>query len=96
MRSGAKQTLLQILAEAVVDGQRDDQRGNSSGHAQYRNSGDHSNHRLAPLGSKIAGGDEQLKAHGDIIMNVQGRFRRTGCEKGTIGLSDNGFRSEVN
>ncbi len=63
VRSGAEQTFLQILAKSIVDGERNDQRGDAGGNSQHGDGGDDSDDRLAALGAKIAGGDEKLKAH---------------------------------
>ena len=60
---GAQQALLQILAESVVDGQRDDERSHAGGHANHRNRGNHADDGLAALGPQVAAGNEKLELH---------------------------------
>jgi hypothetical protein len=58
-----QQSRLQVLAKAVVDGQRDDQRRHSRGHSKDGNTRDDADERLAAFGPKIAGCDEEFEAH---------------------------------
>ena len=51
VRGRAEQTLLQVLAEAVIDRKRNDQRGYASGHSEDGDRGDHANERLPALGA---------------------------------------------
>ena len=67
VRGGAEEAFLQVLAESIVDGQGDDERGDSGGDADDGDRSDDSDDRLAALGAKIAGGDEELEAHQGII-----------------------------
>jgi hypothetical protein len=61
--SRTEQTVLQVLAEAVVDGQSDDEGGYSGGHTQDRNAGDDADDSLAALGAQVAGRDEEFEFH---------------------------------
>ena len=58
VRGRAEQTLLQVLAEAVVDGERDNEGGDSRGHSQYGNCGDHTDEGLTAFGAQVTGGYE--------------------------------------
>ena len=65
VRSGSDEALLQVLAKAVVDGQRDDERSHARGYSDDRNAGDDADERLAALGAQVAGRDEEFKAHAE-------------------------------
>ena len=63
MRSRTEQTLLKILAETVVDGQRDDERSHAGRNSGNRNAGDHTDKGLAALGTQVARRNEEFKFH---------------------------------
>jgi hypothetical protein len=63
VRCGSDEAFLQVLAKAVVDGERDDERGYACGHSDYRDAGDDADKGLAALGAKVAGRDEEFEAH---------------------------------
>jgi hypothetical protein len=63
MGGRTQQPVLQVPAHAVGDGQGNDQRGYTRGHAGNRNNGDDTHHRLAALGPQVPYGDKELEAH---------------------------------
>src|SRR5208282_1526484 len=63
VRGRTQQPRLQILPEAVVDGQRDDQRSHPRRHSQDGDPSDDADERLAALGAKITSCDEKFEAH---------------------------------
>src|SRR4029077_2410875 len=64
----SEQALLQVLAESVVDGQRDDERCHARSHSDDGDGCDHADDSLPPLGAEIAGGDEEFKGHLSIVL----------------------------
>ncbi len=65
VRSGSDEALLQVLAKAVVDGQRDDERSHARRYSDNRDAGDDADESLAALGAQVAGRDEEFKAHAE-------------------------------
>jgi hypothetical protein len=63
MRSRPQQPLLQILAESVVNGERDNEGRNPGCNSGNGDPGDDPNERLPPLGSQISGCNEEFEAH---------------------------------
>src|SRR5439155_12151478 len=63
VRCGAEKALLQVLAESVVDGEGDDQRGDSGSDSRDRDAGDDADERLTPFGAQVASRDEEFEAH---------------------------------
>ena len=63
VRGRAQQPVLQVLAEAVVDGQRDDERGHACSYSDDGDDGDDADDGLAPFGSQITRCYEELKLH---------------------------------
>ena len=63
MRSRTEKTILQILAESIIDGKSNDQRRNSGGDSSDRNAGNHANHGLPPLGAQIASSNKKFEGH---------------------------------
>jgi len=61
--SGADETLLQVLAETVVDGEGDDEGGDAGGDADHGDRGDDADEGLAAFGAQVASGDEEFEAH---------------------------------
>jgi hypothetical protein len=61
--AGAEETVLNVEAHAVGDGEGDDERGDSGGDAGHGDGSDHADHGLAALGAEIAGGKKELEAH---------------------------------
>ena len=64
VRSRAQQPVLQVLAKAVVDGQRDDERGDARRHSDDGDDGDDADDGLPPLGPQIARRYEEFELHG--------------------------------
>ena len=62
--SRPEQAVLQVLAKAVVDSQRNDERSHARSDAQNGNDRDQADNGLAPFGTEVAGGDEEFEAHG--------------------------------
>ena len=58
-----EQPVLQVLAKAVIDGQRDDEGGDAGRDSNNRNDGDDADNGLATLGSEISRGNEKFKLH---------------------------------
>jgi hypothetical protein len=58
--------LLQILPEAVIDGQRHDQRSDARCDTDNGNAGDDPDKGLPPFGAQVASRDEEFKAHGKL------------------------------
>ena len=63
MSRRAQQPVLQIAAHAVGDGEGNDQRSYTGGHAGDGDDRDDAHDRLAALGPQIAHGDKKLEAH---------------------------------
>ena len=59
----AEQTPLEVLPHAVGDGQGDDERSHTRGHAGDGDDGDHAHNGLPPLGLQIPGCYVQLESH---------------------------------
>ena len=82
MRGRAQQPVLQVLAESVVDGERDDQRRHSGGDSGDGNAGDDANDRLAAFGAQVAGRDEEFEAHEEklsaLSRQLSARFDYSG------------------
>ena len=76
VRCRAEQPRLQVLAESVIDGQRDDERSDARSYSQHGNSGDDADKRLAAFGAQITGCDEEFEAHQRRSLSlVDGRSR---------------------
>src|SRR5579863_7999898 len=76
MRLRAEQTLLQVLAKSIVDGQRDNERCYAGCHADDGDSGDHADDGLSAFCAKITGGYEEFEGH---FLAV--RFQRSGLSE---------------
>ena len=63
VRRRAEQAVLQVLAKAVVDGQRDDERGDAGRDSDDRDDGDDADDGLAAFGPEIARGNEEFELH---------------------------------
>ena len=63
MRRRAEKALLQILAESVVDGERDDERSYACGNSNDGDAGDDPDERLPPFGAQVARSDEEFESH---------------------------------
>ena len=63
VRGGAQQAVLQVLTESVVDGEGDDERGDSRGHAEDGDGGDDADEGLAALGAEVTRGYEEFEGH---------------------------------
>ena len=63
VRGRSNEALLQILAKAVVDGERDDERSHARGYSDDRDAGDDADESLAAFGAQVAGRDEEFEAH---------------------------------
>src|ERR1700680_1210580 len=63
VRSRTQQTLLQVLANPVVDGQRHNQRSYTRRHPRNRDARDNADKGLAPLGTQVSASDKEFKAH---------------------------------
>src|SRR5947209_15182838 len=61
MRSGAEQTVLEVLAETVVDGQRNNERSHARSHADDRNNGNYADYGLAAFGPKVTRGNKKFE-----------------------------------
>jgi hypothetical protein len=62
---------LQVLPEAVVDGEGDDEGSYTRGYSEDRDAGDYADEGLAAFSTEIAGGDEEFEAHeGTVVMSV--------------------------
>jgi len=64
VRSRTEKTILQILAEPIVDGEGDDKRRYSSGNSGDRNASNDANDGLPPLGAEIARSNKNSKRMG--------------------------------
>ncbi len=49
MRAGSDEALLQILAKPVIDGEGDDERGDSGGDSEHGDAGDDADEGLPPF-----------------------------------------------
>ena len=63
VRGRAEQPVLQVLAESVVDGQRDDERSNASRDSDDGDYGDDANDGLPPFGPQVARRYEEFELH---------------------------------
>ena len=63
MRHRAEQAVLQVLAEAVVDGEGDDERGDAGRHSDDGDDGDDADDGLPPFGAQITRRYEEFKLH---------------------------------
>ena len=52
-----------ILAESVVDGERDDERSDAGGDSEDGDPGDDADEGLPAFGAQISGCDEEFEAH---------------------------------
>ncbi len=68
MRGRAKEALLEVLAESVVDGESDDERGDAGSDADDRDAGDDPDESLAALGAEVTGCDEEFEAHEGTLL----------------------------
>jgi hypothetical protein len=57
---------LQVLAESIVDGERNHERSDSGGNSGDRNPRDYANDGLLALGAKISGCNKKFEAHGEV------------------------------
>src|SRR5205823_9430040 len=73
---GAEQALLQVLAESVVNGERDDERGHAGSDAQDRNNGDDANDRLPSFCAQITRSDEEFEAQVWWRQSGQRNYKR--------------------
>ena len=69
MRRRPEQSLLKVLPEAVVDRKRYNQRRHSRRHPGNRDASDHADESLASFRAKVAGSDEEFKAHGEKAIS---------------------------
>ena len=71
MGGGADETLLQVAAHTVRDGERDDEGGHTGGDADDGDCGDKAydtaGTALAAACAEVAGGDEEFEAHWIIV-----------------------------
>src|SRR5258706_15412433 len=70
VRRGSDEALLQILAKAVVDGERNDERGHTRSYPDNRDASNDPNKRLPPFGAQVAGRDEEFEAHEGFLPSV--------------------------
>ncbi len=63
VRRGAQQPVLKVLAESVIDGQRDDERGHACRDSYDRDDGDDANDGLAAFGPEIPRGNKEFELH---------------------------------
>jgi hypothetical protein len=70
---------LQVLTEAVVNGERDNQRCHPSGHSKDRNARNHADESLPAFRAEIAGCNEEFEAHGEAaVSNQPSAFSQSG------------------
>ena len=81
MRGRTQQSLLKVLAESVVDGQRHNERRHARRHSQDGDRGDHPDKSLAPLGAQVSGRDEKFKSH-------EGSRKRLAFSGSLVGIID--------
>src|SRR5271157_5679293 len=60
---GTEETVLQVLAKSVINGQRDDERGDTGRDSNNRNDSNDSDYGLAALGPQIPRGNKEFKLH---------------------------------
>ena len=66
VRRRAEKALLEVLAESVVDGERDDERGDAGGDTEDGDAGDDADEGLTTFGAQVSGCDEEFEAHGEL------------------------------
>src|SRR5581483_104039 len=71
MRGRSQQTLLQVLAEAVIDRKSDYQGGNARGDSGNGNPRNDANESLASLGTEVSRGDEEFETHSQYPNSIQ-------------------------
>ena len=72
MRHRTEKAILQVLAKAVVDGQRDDERGDSGGNSNDGDEGDDPDDGLPPLGPQVSRSYEEFELHRRAIVDAAG------------------------
>src|SRR5882724_1349672 len=71
--SRAQQAVLQVLAEAVIDRESDDEGRHTGGHAKNGNDRHQTDDGLAALGAEVASGDEEFETHKGISSRLDYR-----------------------
>ncbi len=74
--AGGDETILQVAAHAVGDGESDDERGDSGGDSGDGDGSDHADDSLPPLGFEVPGRYIELKSHLACYFVVAGLRRR--------------------
>ncbi len=75
VRAGGDETILQVAAHAVGDGESDDKRGNSGGDSGDGDGGDHADDGLPPLGFEVTRRHIELKSHLAFFLRAASYFR---------------------
>ena len=81
---------MQVLPEAVVDGEGDDQRSYTRRYSENRDAGDYADEGLAAFSTEITGGDEEFEAHEErlvmpVVSDVSHPFAKNANECATHG-----------
>src|SRR5271165_2371123 len=75
VRGGSDEALLQVLAKSIVNGEGDDERGDTGGDSEDGDAGDDADEGLTSLRTQISSCDKQLKPH----LGVPRVARDFGC-----------------
>jgi hypothetical protein len=79
---------LQVLPEAVVDGEGDDEGSYTRRYSEDRDAGDYADEGLAAFSSEIASSDEEFEAHEEqfaisVVSGVAHPIAKNAIEAGT-------------